>query len=391
MHKDVELVAKKSLGLIRIESTKNNPAALKEVIDFVAKMIEDSGKGYTIERFESNGRPSLLAYFGPTRPKKFKVILNGHADVVEGTPDMFKPTIADGKLSGRGAHDMKPAVVAMTHLFCEKADTLPFPLGLQIVSDEENGGKDGTLVQVNSGVRAEFVISAECGRKLDRFEIANEAKGIFWATLHFSGVKSHAAYAWRGQNALGQAADFIAKLHQAYPVPQQEDYVTTASATTITTDNQTQNSIPDKVSVGIDIRFMPGEKIGANKESALAFLQGLAPSADIHLDHLEPPLYSDPNSSFLKNLKRIAERVEGHEFEFVTRHATSDGRFYSLVGGQACEFGVAGEHQHGEDEHITLQSLSNFLITISEFLDVTAAESEQFANTKLAVVDQSRL
>jgi acetylornithine deacetylase/succinyl-diaminopimelate desuccinylase-like protein len=73
----------------------------------------------------------------------------------------------------------------------------------------------------------------------------------------------------------------------------------------------------------------------------------------------------------LLELKAAAETVESAPFSFVRRHATSDGRFYGAFGDQACEFGIAGEDQHGDNEHITLEAFRNYLETMRIFLEKT--------------------
>ena len=64
--------------LVSIESIDAKKDKLQEVIDVAVKHLD----GYTVEQFNQNGRPSILAYSGNKRPEKFKIILNAHLDVV---------------------------------------------------------------------------------------------------------------------------------------------------------------------------------------------------------------------------------------------------------------------------------------------------------------------
>ena len=104
--------------LVAIPSTADNPVALHQAIAFVAAIIEKC-PGITIERFERNGKPSLLAYKGTKRPDKFTILLNGHIDVVPGTAEQFTAIEKDGKLYGRGVLDMKGTALVLTNVFCE--------------------------------------------------------------------------------------------------------------------------------------------------------------------------------------------------------------------------------------------------------------------------------
>ena len=77
-----------SKRLISIPSTKENPLELKKVLGSAENEL---GKGFTVEKFKKNGVPSLLFYNTPRRPKKFKIILNAHLDVVPGKLEQYIP------------------------------------------------------------------------------------------------------------------------------------------------------------------------------------------------------------------------------------------------------------------------------------------------------------
>ncbi len=362
--------------LIAIESTTLNPKGLQEAYDFIIDLLEGYGKDITIEQFESNGRPSLLAYKGPVRPDTFRIILNGHLDVVPGKPFQYTATIQDGKLYGRGAYDMKAACVIMADAFCRMVDTVPYALGLQIVTDEENAGKDGTQYQIQQGVRADFVICGECGRQPNTFEIANEAKGIAVAHVRFTGASSHGAYPWRGDNAAVKAAVFLDKLHQRFPVPTGEASSTTVTVTSLTAESDAYTKTPDVAHVVLDARYAANDPNFCSPQNYEALIKEIDPSAEVvKFYDFSSPLYTSPDNPLLRSLKASAERIEGMPFSLVRRHATSDGRFYGAVGNQACEFGIAGEHQHGDQEYITLKAFSDYRATLLDFLSTASANT----------------
>ncbi|HWZ65585.1 MAG TPA: M20 family metallopeptidase [Patescibacteria group bacterium] len=355
--------------LIAIPSTHNNPQALSQALSFVASFIKEQRPNITIEHFESNGKSSFLAYRDQARPKKFKIILNGHVDVVPGEPSQYQVIEKDGKLYGRGIYDMKAACAILANVFCEFVEKVPYALGLQIVTDEESAGKNGTLHQIEQGVRSDFVICGECGRSTLTHEIANEAKGIAVIEVGFRGSAGHAAYPWKAQNAAVKALHFVNALHQHYPVPTEESQATTATVTHITTNNNAHTKIPDQAMVKLDLRFTAGDPHFKDKEHLTAHIKEFDQDAEILTYHdFSSPLYTDPQSPLLLSLKRSAEKIEGAPFSFVKRNATSDGRFYGDVNNEACEFGIAGEHQHGHGEYITLQAFNNYLDTMRDFL-----------------------
>ncbi|HUB93986.1 MAG TPA: M20/M25/M40 family metallo-hydrolase [Verrucomicrobiae bacterium] len=361
--------------LLAIESTADNPAGLRGAYAYMREMLRASGSDIVIEEFESNGKPSLLAYSGESRPKKFHVILNGHLDVIPGKPEQFRPFVKEGKLYGRGTYDMKAAVVVLTQVFCEYVNKVPYALGLQLVTDEESNGKHGTLHQIQHDVRADFVICGDCGRVPARYEIANGTKGVVIAEIGFKGTSAHGAYPWRGDNAIMQAIEFGHALHTAYPTPEYETFLTTANITRMSTSNTALSGIPDNAVVTINIRFTDDDPNFQSNKALTEFIHSLNSKAEVvTLYDFCKPSYADPANPLLKDLRAAAEETEKHSFELVMRHGTGDGRFYANVGDQACEFGIAGEHQHGDDECITLEAFENYLHTMRLFLDRTARQ-----------------
>lgn len=363
--------------LIAIESTPDNAQGLRDAYTFIVDLVRASGKDITVEEFESNGKPSFIAYRGKRRPTRFRIIFNAHLDVVPAKPEQYKAKVKDGKLYGRGAYDEKAAGVILADLFCEFVDKVPYALGFQVVTDEENGGHDGAKYQIEQGVRADFVICAECGRRTNVHEIANEAKGLVIADVSFNGNAAHGAYPWRGDNAAPKAANFINALHQRFPSPVEESAETTFTVTSMSASGGSHTRIPDLATVRLDIRYAPDDSNFDNRANLNALIKEIDPNAELTIILFDSPLYSSPNNPLLQSLKASAETIEGAPFSFVRRHATSDGRHYGDVGDQACEFGIAGENQHGDDEYITLEAFNNFRKTMHHFITKTAETTEQ--------------
>jgi succinyl-diaminopimelate desuccinylase len=359
--------------LVAIESTATNPEGLRAAYAYMKELVARSGKDIVIEEFESNGKPSFLAYRTGARPKKFDIILNGHVDVVPGKSEQFKPHIENGKLYGRGVYDMKAAAIILAEAFCEYVDLVPFTLGLQIVTDEEPGGPDGTLYQVMQGVRTDLVICGECGRKPGNYEIVNETKGVIFADIEIKGETAHGAYPWRGNNAAAHAAQFIQALQAIYPSPGLESHDTTVTITGISSTSGAHNKLPEHALIMVDCRFTSEDPHFKTPEAFRKFIATIDPEASVTKFHaFAPPVVADPNHSLIVTLKQAAETVENHSFSFVRRHGGSDTRHYMLVGGQAYEFGIAGENQHGDRENISLDALWHYRDTMQAFLENVA-------------------
>ncbi len=345
------------IDLIAIPSTADRPDDLRRALDLVLALV---GPGFDTRHFTSGGRPSALI----ATPGEPRIILNAHLDVVPGTPEQFKPQVKGRLLYGRGAHDMKAAAVVMASVFRDVAPTLPYPIALQLVTDEEVGGFDGTGHQVAQGVRAGFVVIGE----QSALEIVTESKGIIRARLSATGRTAHAAYPWLGTNALTTITAAVTRLLSRYPVPATEEWTTTVNVARVDTPNTAANVVPDTASALIDIRFPPSDpdlagRSPAEIETHLHTITGV----DVTVESLGAPHWADPAAPEVA-LLRDAARSVGYQGGLLRKHGSADGRFYSAQGVNAVIFGPAGHGQHGPDEYIDLDSLPPYREALTTFL-----------------------
>lgn len=356
----------KTKQLIRIPSTQDNPRALRDVFEAVADMVA-ACPGVNIEFFERNGKPSLLAYRGTERPKTFDVLLNGHLDVVPADPEQFEPQVKDGRLYGRGALDMKGTTVILTDVFCELVNEVPYSLGLQIVTDEEIGGYDGTRLQIDEGVRAKFVIMGEYAN--DRHTIYNAARGLCWAEIAFSGKTAHGGHLWHGTNAVVKAGDFAGAVLKRYPTPDKETWTTTASIANLSTPNETYNKVPDSAILKVDFRFTQEDPVFQSRESLEAFITSLDPDARlVNLATFEPAVNVETLNPYVQGMSAAMRQVTGKKPRFLGRPAGSDGRHYALVNNDIVEYGLYGHGSHSDNEYAELESFAEYQAVLRAFL-----------------------
>ncbi len=354
--------------LIAIPSTADKPQELVNAIALVRGIVS-AVPGVTIEEFEDNGKPSFLAYMSKQRPESFKVLLNGHVDVVAARPEQFSPYIDGDRLYGRGALDMKTTALALADTFCRTAPHVSYPLGLQIVSDEEVGGANGTLHQIKQGVKAGFVIAGEF---TPPSAICNESRGICWLRVDFEGLAAHGAYLWNGRNALLDAQKFVSKLLGCYPIPQNEGWATTVNVASLNTTNSTINRVPDNATLLLDIRYVPGDAVFASEKSMLAFMRKISSSTQAKSKftvlEFEPSHYADPKNRLAKKLADSLHEVTGRPIGFIRKQGAADVRYYSAQGSTAVVFGLSGEGLHGDNEFVEVSSIKPYQKALDSFL-----------------------
>lgn len=355
-----------SKELLAIRSTHDRPQDLRKALSYVAAILE-SFPDITVEHFERNGVHSLLAYHGATRPERFKILLNGHLDVVPGSDEQFVPYVKDGKLYARGSLDMKIAVLIYARTFAKLAATLDYPVGLQIVTDEEPGGYNGTLYQYQQGVRADMFITGEQSGN----DIGVAAKSICWIAVKFSGQPAHGAYLWRGDNALLKANDFINKILAVYPVPKNEAdaWRTTVNVARIHTHTESYfNRVPDATEVHLDIRPLIEDAHFKTRDSVLAFIHSLAPEAEVEFNVYEHGHHTPSTNPLLQKLITSTEKIKGSPVQLLHRFGQSDIRHNVSETTAALEFGLKGMHDHAHNEHVELASLPILENSLRDFL-----------------------
>jgi succinyl-diaminopimelate desuccinylase len=356
--------------LLAVPSTADRPTDLQRALDFVVDFV---GRGFTVERFESGGKPSALIYRGAQRPH-FQIILNAHLDVVPAPAAQFRPRREGDRLYARGAQDMKVSALVEAQVFGELADGLPYPLGLQLVTDEEVGGRHGTLHQIEQGVSAGFVIIGE-GSGL---KIVTDSKGMITATLRAVGRSGHSAYPWRGDNALVKLQRSLAHLLAAYPVASEEAWRTTVNLARIETPNQAFNQIPALAEAWLDIRFPP-EDTDLNGKTAPEIATYLAefcePGVTPVIHQADPPHHADQHGPEVRTLQH-AIASQGYDAGFLRKHGAADGRFYYQRGTDAVIFGIGGDGLHGPDEYADTTTIAPYHQALREFLHSPAGPAE---------------
>lgn len=255
---------------------------------------------------------------------------------------------------------MKSGAAAEILAFKAVADKVKYPLGLQLVTDEEIGGFNGTKYQIDQGIKSEFVIAGES----TDLKLNNLAKGILWAKVTAHGTPAHAAYLWNGKNAIWMMHEFLNHLQQEFPLPNQESWVTSVNLARIETSNVTFNKVPDECSIGLDMRYIPEEaNIFEQKLKSI-----LPADFTLEIKEKEPSQKTDQSNPFLISLSHTIQSVLGKPTGFIAKHGASDIRHYDRVGIPGVCFGPIGDGLHSNDEWGDIASMEQFQRILTEFL-----------------------
>lgn len=342
--------------LIAIPSETSNHEMCAKALGYAQKQLH----GMNHHIFLSGGKPSALYTNQKKFTKHFKVLLNAHLDVVVGEKQQFKPFEKDGKLFGRGAFDMKAAAAALILVFKEVTPLVNYPLGLQLVLDEESGSADGTAYQAKKGIYGDFVLIGEGSNHT----IMNKSKGRILLKLTTHGKTAHSGYSWLGKNAILEMQNVITHLKTAYPEPISPFWGTLINVNQIWTDNTAVNRLPHTCTALVDVRF-----IAEDSETIVDHILSLLPK-DVTCEILlkDNPLVTPDKHPMIQLLEKSIAHITNEKPKSSLAYGYSDLSFFSKFHSAGVEFGVIGGGHHGEEEWVDMKSLENYYNILKTFL-----------------------
>lgn len=274
------------LELLRIESTSSLPN--QGIVDHICRRLEDLGLFPFRVSSQDQAKSSVFVSIPDLRRKvDGGVLLSGHIDTVgvQGQnwhSNPFEPYVAEGRLHGRGTADMKSfcgSVLASLQKFLAKP--LNQPLHIAFTYDEETGcGGAKQLAEVlkDRGVSPSTAIIGE--PTLMKPIVGH--KGCARYDLLFEGLSGHSSLTPYGVNAVEYAARAVAhirtiadRLAAEGPLDQSFNVPFTTISTGRFDGGSEPNIIPDRCTVQLEIRAVPGQAVQALEAEINDYLAGL--------------------------------------------------------------------------------------------------------------------
>lgn len=296
-HLDLEELIGMAQALVRLD-TSNPPGNEAPAARWLQEQMHRLGFSNIRLVEPLPGRASVLGRFGGSGPAPARrtLIWNGHIDVVPpGNPAAwhhppFAGAVADGRLWGRGAADMKGAVAAVLEavaILGRAGLRLQGALVMHAVADEEMLGALGTQHLVELGeARAD---AAVCGEPTGLRPLV-ASRGILWVQLTARGRSCHASTPHLGINAIVKMSQVVQALDRLRPAARHPLLgAATLSVGTISGGTKT-NVVPDRCTITVDRRLLPGETPDRAVEELKELLRGLQaadPELDVELQVLQ--------------------------------------------------------------------------------------------------------
>jgi succinyl-diaminopimelate desuccinylase len=334
--------------------------------------------GFTVHRatFAEPGTApidNLYARIGSARPN---LVFAGHTDVVPPGDEAawrhppFGGAVADDKVYGRGAVDMKGGIAcfvaaALDHLAANGGAPKKGSLSLLITGDEESVAVNGTVKLLKwAADRGEMFDHCILGEPSNVAVMGDTIKagrrGSLNGTLIVTGRQGHVAYPDRADNPIRGLLPLIAAL-QAQPLDAGSAHFDPSHLefTSVDVGNPTVNLIPGEARARFNIRYNDCHSQTALK-TLLERRAEAAAAGRVHFSFDWQPSNAEvfvtkPGPFTELAVAAIAE-VTGRTPALSTSGGTSDARFikdYCPV----LEFGLVGQTMHAVDECAPLADL----------------------------------
>ncbi len=290
------------------------------------------------------------------------LLLTAHVDVVPADDGMFAAQDEDGKLSGRGALDMKFAIASFIKVFKDLPNLKDFSIGMLLTPDEETGGFNGTkYVLENEELNPKIVILPDGGANMS---IEYAEKGIIHARIKATGKSAHGSRPWLGENAIDNLISAYQEIKEKIKNPNAGKWVSTVNAGKIIGGTAT-NVVPDLASLDLDFRFI-SETV---RMKIIKLLKDLANNPNISTEIIAEgsSFELEKENKYLLAYLDIAEKITGKRPPLIPSAGSSDARFYAERKIPVIINRPLGEGIHSENEWINLKSLEQYTQILIEF------------------------
>ena len=369
----------------------NPPGDTVAAADHVRGLLDGEGLDYRV--IAPNERmPNIVASFEGGAPGRH-LVLNGHIDVFP-VPDEerwshgpWSGAVADGRIWGRGAADMKCGTTAsiFTYLYLSRIrDQLKGRLTLTAVSDEETFGPYGArhLIANHPEVHGDCCLNGEpSGPRTLRFG----EKGLIWLRFTIATRGAHGAYPHLTVSASKLAARLIGELESLTEIEMEmPDNVVTALSGAREEIEEAQGAgaadVVSRVSVnvgllrsGVKVNMTPGQAemevdvrlpVGVTAERVLGEIETILegyPEVSMEEINRNAPSWCAPFGEMAEILRDNVRTLRGFEPKPVVSLGATDTRLWRYENVPAYVYGPVPAGMGSYDEHVEVEE---FLHTV---------------------------
>jgi succinyl-diaminopimelate desuccinylase len=380
-------------ALVRIPSVYRPATGETEApaAQWVADRLREMGLATSVEE-AAPGRPNVIGLYdaGADGPR---LMFEGHTDVVtEGprdawTHDPFGGEIANGRIYGRGACDMKGGLVAAmaaVKALVASGVQLKGSILIAALADEE-GSMSGVKHFVQNGWADRVDAAIICEPEDNRLCIAQ--KGVMWVRVTCEGQMAHGAMPRTGVNPIYPMAHFLVRVqelergeiarHGSHELLGEPSITPTICAAPPPGQGEPQNNVmPARCQATLDLRLVPDQsptELETELCSLLHQMERAHPGCRMSLEVLEtrPPTATPKDHPLVETLAGAYRDLTGHEPVFGGVPGSTDGTILHVERGVPIVTCGPGDTflPHQVDEYLDIEQL----ITATQLYALAAA------------------
>ena len=375
---DRDFIVRTLTDLVRINSVNPSLAPDGAGEAEIAAYIERTLRAIGLETAIYEPQPGRATAVGTLRGSGGgrSLMLNGHADTVgvEGMPEPFSAEIRDGRLYGRGAHDMKGSLAAgigAAKILADAGVRLRGDLVVAAVADEEYGSLGTADLLTHLKTDAAIVTEPT------NLDVCLAHKGYIWIDVETHGRAAHGSRFTEGVDAVMRMGRFLCELERlevalrtgpAHPLVGPPSL----HAATIT-GGSGLSTYAARCRLQIERRTIPGETV----EGAVGRIRAIADrlsaadpsfSGTVGTFFAREPFEVVPDAPIVRALAGEAAAVIGRTPAFVGDTPWMDAALLAEAGIETVVMGPTGAGEHSAVEWVDVESV----VQMAEILARTA-------------------
>jgi glutamate carboxypeptidase len=365
-----DTIAETIRQLVEIESPSDNKAAVDQLGALLAGRFEKIGGHAKFHRVPNFGDHLQVDFSGARNGKP--VLLLGHIDTVYpmGALSTMPCRVADGRLWGPGALDMKSGIALILHaiegLRTWHGDTLPRPVTVLLVTDEEVGSESSRRITESLARKSEVVLVLEPSYGI-KGAVKTARKGVGEYTVTVTGKAAHSGLDFeKGESAIIEMAKQIIAISKLVNLKRG----LTLNVGMVSGGTRT-NVIPAQATASLDVRVTQMKDAKAI-DRQLRALKPFNRKCKLEITGAvnRPPMERSAAVAMLyKKAVEIGQEL-GWRLEEAAVGGGSDGNFTANLGIPTLDgLGGVGEGAHATHESIVLSELPRRATLLAELIE----------------------
>jgi len=348
--------------LIQAEATVDNGELA--AANVLAEYLSGQGIDCRIDKWEGS-RANFVAH-AKSSAERPALLFAAHLDVVPASDGQwklppFEAVEADGRIHGRGAADMKGPMASLAAAIAEVVKS-----GAKLKGDlifAATAGEETDSCGIKRFIEKDALSLPELAGVIipepTDFGVVTGHRGMLWLEVTTLGKSAHGSMPQLGVNAIGLMNSLLNRLHD-YKLPCTEHSLLGKCSVSVNEihGGKATNVVPDRCSIKIDIRTVPGQ----THQNIIGDFENICRDLKSHDRRFEaqiatvksvPALETDVESTFVKCFCEVVGAGETGAVGFAT-----DGPFFAGLGGPVVIFGPGkSDVCHKPDEYIDIADL----------------------------------